>query len=176
RRAYHEFHRQEAELRRLQAAEGAEERDAALAAEKARRAAAEAEIVERERREREERKRGVELELEEERERRERVVGRVREVVERVGAVDLVDVAWAEGKDQVWIERVVRASGLMGQLARDGAKVLVTSRGWLVRVDRDIMERAYAEAEKFGETHGGKVGFDEFGGMLESAVRARAEV
>ncbi|KAF9695594.1 hypothetical protein EKO04_006470 [Ascochyta lentis] len=173
RRAYHEFHRQEAELRRLQAAEGAEERDAALAAEKARRAAAEAEIVERERREREERKREVEREVEEERERRERVVRSVREEVESVGAVDLVDVAWTEGKGRVWVERLVRASGVLGQLAREGAKVLVTSQGWLVRVDKEIMERAYAEAEKFGVVHGGKVGFAEFGGMLEKAVRER---
>ncbi|KZM20317.1 uncharacterized protein EKO05_0006975 [Ascochyta rabiei] len=176
RRAYHEFHRQEAELRRLQAAEGAEERDAALAAEKARRAAAEAEIVERERREREERKREVERELEEEQERRERVVRSVRDAVDSAGCVDLVDVAWTEGKDRVWVERLVRASGVLGQLAKDGAKVLITSQGWLVRVDKDIMERVYADAEKFGEARGGKVGFNEFGGMLERAVRARARV
>lgn len=174
RRAYHEFHRQEAELRRLQEAEGKDEREAALAAEKARRAAAEAEIMERERREREEVKREREREAEEEAERRERVVKVVREEVEARGAVDLVDVAWKEGKDQLWVERLVRASGLLAQLARDGAKVLITSRGWLVTVDKEVMERAYAEAEKFGDEHEGQVGFDDFGTMLERAVRARA--
>ncbi|KAF2624928.1 hypothetical protein BU25DRAFT_413104 [Macroventuria anomochaeta] len=175
RRAYHEFHRQEAELRRLQAAEGAEEREAALAAEKARRAAAEAEIVERERREREEVKRERERELQEEQERRERVVQVIKEEVETRGAVDLVDVAWKEGKDQLWVERLVRASGLLAQLLRDGAKMMVTSQGWLVRVDRNLLEQAYKEAEEFGEANEGKVGFEAFGDMLERAVRARAK-
>ena len=58
RRAYHEFHRQEAELRRLQEQEGAEEREAALTAEKARRAQVEEEIRERERDERGKTERG----------------------------------------------------------------------------------------------------------------------
>lgn len=175
RRAYHEFHRQEAELRRLQAAEGAEERDAALAAEKARRAAAEAEIVERERREREEVKREREREMQEEVERRERVVEEVRNEVERVGFVDLGDVAWREGKDLLWVERLVKASGVLTQLGRDGAKVLITSQGWLVRVDKETLQLAYKDAEAFGEANEGKVGFDDFGTMLERAVRARAK-
>lgn len=176
RRAYHEFHRQEAELRRLQAAEGAEERDAALAAEKARRAAAEAEIVERERREREERKRELEREQEEEQKRRERVVDDVREQAEKEGAVDLVDVAWKEGKDRVWVERLVRASGVLAKLAKNDAKVVITSHGWLVKVDKELMEKVYAEAERFGEGHEGKVGFGDFGAILERTVKARAKV
>ncbi|KAJ4325245.1 hypothetical protein N0V94_000767 [Neodidymelliopsis sp. IMI 364377] len=174
RRAYHEFHRQEAELRRLQAAEGAEERESALAAEKARRAAAEAAIVEKERKEREDRKREVEREQAEEQERRERVVREVRERVEAGGAVDLVDVAWREGKDQLWVERLVRASGVLAQLSRDGAQVMITSRGWLVRVDKELMQKAYKEAEAFGEIHAGKISFEEFGNILEKAVLARA--
>lgn len=173
RRAYHEFHRQEAELRRLQEAEGKEERDAALAAEKARRAAAEAEIVERERREREESKREREREADEEAQRRERVVACVREAVERRGACDFGDVAWKEGKDGLWVERIVRASGLLKQLESEGTLVMVTSRGWLVRVDREVLQLAYAEAEKFGDEHEGQVGFEDFGEMLERAVRSR---
>jgi len=173
RRAYHEFHRQEAELRRLQEAEGKEEREAALAAEKARRAAAEAEIVERERREREEVKREKEREADEEAQRRERVVRSVREGVEEKGAVDLVDIAWREGKDRVWVERLVRASGLLTQLGSQGMKVFITSPGWVVRVDGEILQQAYAEAEKFGHEHEGQVGFENFGVMLERAVRAR---
>ena len=175
RRAYHEFHRQEAELRRLQDAEGKEEREAALAAEKQRRAAAEAEIIERERREREERRKEVEREQQEEVERRGRVVQCVREEMVKVGCVDLVDVAWREGKDRAWVERLVKASGVLGQLVEDDSKVLITGQGWLVKVDRDILERAYKEADRFGEAHEGKVGFEEFGGMLERAVRERAE-
>jgi hypothetical protein len=175
RRAYHEFHRQEAELRRLQEAEGAEEREAALAAEKARRARIEAEIAERERAEREERKREVEKEQAEEAERRERVVQTVRQSVEDTGCVNLVDVAWAEGKDRVWVERLVRASGLLAQLQRDGAHAVITSQAWLVRVDAQLMQRAYAEAEAFGSKNAGKVSFAEFGSILEKVVLARAE-
>ena len=175
RRAYHEFHRQEAELRRLQEAEGAEEREAALAAEKARRARIEAVIAEREREEREERKREVEREQAEEAERRERVVQTVRQSVEDTGCVNLVDVAWAEGKDRVWVERLVRASGLLAQLQRDGTHAVITSQAWLVRVDAQLMQRAYAEAEAFGNKNAGRVSFAEFGSILEKVVLARAE-
>ncbi|KAF3050025.1 hypothetical protein E8E11_002826 [Didymella keratinophila] len=173
RRAYHEFHRQEAELRRLQEAEGRDERDAALATEKARRAAAEAEIREQERKEREATKVLREREQSEEQERRERVVQHVREELERRGAVDLAEAAYQEGKDRLWVERLVRASGLLAQAERQGGRVVITSRGWLVRVDREIMEMAYEEAEEAADRGEGKVGFGEFGEMLERAVRAR---
>lgn len=172
RRAYHEFHRQEAELRRLQEAEGRDEREAALAAEKARRAAAEAEIVERERKEREEVKREREREADEEQKRRERVVADVRQQLENRGAVDLGEAAWKEGKDQLWVERLVRASGLLSQ-GREGEKIMITSQGWLVRVDREVLEMAYKEAEEVGDRCEGKVGFEDFGEILERAVRAR---
>ncbi|OSS48753.1 hypothetical protein B5807_06856 [Epicoccum nigrum] len=173
RRAYHEFHRQEAELRRLQEAEGREEREAALAAEKARRAAAEAEIVERERRERERVKEEREKEAAEEAERRERVVRNVREGVEARGAVDLGALAWEEGKDTLWVERLVRASGVLKVLEGEGDKVVITRAGWVVRVDRELLRQASREAEVYGEGSSGHIGFGEFGGMLERAVRAR---
>lgn len=173
RRAYHEFHRQEAELRRLQDAEGRDERDAALAAEKARRGAAEAAIREEERRERERLKEERERELAEEQERRERCVQFVRQELEKRGAVDLAEAAYREGKDQVWVERLVRASGLLVQAERQGAKVVVTSRGWLVRVDKEAMEMAYRDAEAMGDRSEGKISFENFGEVLERAVRAR---
>ncbi|KAH7401192.1 hypothetical protein BKA66DRAFT_405876 [Pyrenochaeta sp. MPI-SDFR-AT-0127] len=175
RRAYHEFHRQEAELRRLQEQEGAEERDAALAAEKARRAQVEEEIREKERVEREARKRDQEREAQEENERRERVVKKVREETKSKGAVDLVDVAWAEGKDKIWVERLVRASGLLAQLQKDGTHVMITSHGWLVKVDQALVKQAYTDAEVYGNSHGGKVDFAEFGKILEKGVLARAK-
>lgn len=173
RRAYHEFHRQEAELRRLQEAEGRDEREALLAAEKARRSAAEAEIREQERKEREKVKEERDREIREEQERRERVVQYVREELERRGAVDLAEAAYSEGKDRLWVERLVRASGLLVQAERTGGKVVITSQGWLVRVDRKIMEMAYKEAEEAADRGEGKVGFGDFGEMLEKAVRAR---
>ena len=174
RRAYHEFHRSQAEQRRLAEEEGREEREAALAAEKARRAEIERELAD-EKREKQARKREEERrEAEEELRRRERVVERVKEEVVRKGAVDLVDVAIGEGKDRLWVERLVRASGMMGQMDRDGEKVMITGEGWLIKIDRDLMKTAYEEAVAFGDSRDGKVSFANFGGILEKAVRARA--
>ncbi|CAN9091965.1 unnamed protein product [Alternaria alternata] len=173
-RAYNEWLRSEAEMRRLQEAEGREEREAASAAEKARRAAVEEEIRERARQEREERKAEEKREAELEAARRERVVAFVREKMRQKGAVDLVDAAWNEGKDRLWVERLVKASGLMQQLQKEGGHVMITGQDWLVRIDSDIMEKAYAEAEQIGERSGGKVSFEEFGGIVERAVLGRA--
>jgi hypothetical protein len=173
-RAYNEWLRSEAEMRRLQEAEGREEREAASAAEKARRAAVEEEIRERARQEREERKAEEKKEAELEVARRERVVAFVRETMRNKGAVDLVDAAWAEGKDRVWVEKLIRASGLLQQLQKEGGHIMITGHDWLVRLDEDIMAKAYAEAEQLGERNGGKVGLEEFGGILERAVLARA--
>ncbi|KAF2247014.1 hypothetical protein BU26DRAFT_606059 [Trematosphaeria pertusa] len=175
RRAYHEFHRQEAELRRLREAEGREEREAALQAEKARRAEVEREIAEREKSERERKKEEERREQEEERERRDRVVQRVRREVGGKGAVDLVDLAWEEGKDKVWIEKLIRASGMLSQVEKAGSHTMITGDGWLVRIDAVLMQKAYADAVAFGDSNEGKVSFSELGGILEKAVRARVK-
>ena len=174
-RAYNEWLRQEAEIRRRQEDEGREEREAALTLERERRAAAEEVIRAKEREEREALKREREREADEEAERRERVVSYVKSRIEEVGCVDLVEAAWKEGKDRVWVERLVRASGLLSQLQRDGSRVLLTGRDWLVRIDQQIMDKAYAEAERFGQEHGGKVGFEDFGSILENVVLQSVE-
>jgi len=103
------------------------------------------------------------------------VVRRCRDEVQRRGCVDLVDEAWKEGKDRVWAERLIRASGLLAQLQKEGVQLLITGHGWLVMVDAELVERAYAEAEAYGSGNAGKVSFAEFGGILEKAVLARAE-
>lgn len=176
RRAYHEFHRQEAELRRQREAEGKEEREALLAAKKARRAEAEELIREKEREERELRKEEERREQEEERARRERVVVKVRQELSHTGAVNLVELAWAEGKDRLWIERLVRASGLLSQMSDlPQLHTMITEAGWAVRIDANLMRDAYADAVGFSNKNGGKVSFTEFGDILEKAVRARAK-
>ncbi|KAH7080997.1 hypothetical protein FB567DRAFT_551761 [Paraphoma chrysanthemicola] len=175
RRAYHEFHRQEAELRRLREQEGAAEREAEIAAEKNRRAKIEAEIMEKEREERMKRKDEERREIEEEQARRDRVVSRVKDEVQRNGFVDLLAEARKEGKDKMWVLKLVRASGLLAQLSVGGAKAMITGEGWLVRLDEEVMRQAYAEAEKFGAKNGGNVGFEELGGFMERAVRMRAK-
>lgn len=176
RRAYHEFHRQEAELRRLQDQEGREEREAAAQLERQRRKEIEESIIKKEREEREARKREMERDAEDEIERRDRVVWIVRDVVGRHGAVDLVDVAWKEGKDKEWVEKLVRASGVLEKMQREGVRLMITKDGWLVRIDGSIMEKAYAEAEAFGKKNGGKISFEDLGGFMEKAVLARTKV
>ena len=175
RRAYHEFHRQEAELRRLQEREGAEEREAALAAERERRALVEEQIREKEREEREKRKEEERREAEQEVERRERVVSRCRDDLKRRGAVDLVDIAWTEGKDKLWIERLVRASGLLTQLREGGTHIMITGHGWLVSVDGELMQQAYATAAARANAHGDRISVSELGSIIEEAVLARAD-
>lgn len=175
RRAYHEFHRQEAELRRLQEAEGATEREAILTAERERRARIEEEIREKEREERDKVKKEREREADEENMRRERVILAVREGIHGLGAVDLVNEAWKEGKDRVWIERVVRASGLLGQVQRDGSHAMITTQGWFVKIDAELMEKAYAAAVSFGDQQDGKVSFSDFGSILETVIMARTK-
>jgi hypothetical protein len=175
RRAYHEFHRQEAELRRLREQEGAEEREAELAAERERRAKIEADIAAKEREERSRRKEEERKEAEEENERRERVVNRVRREVTQRGCVDLLEEGRREGKDRMWVLKLVKASGLIAQLSTEGGKAIITGDGWLVRVNQEIMAQAYRDAEAFGAKNGGRIGFEELGGFMESAVRARAK-
>ncbi|KAF2749407.1 hypothetical protein M011DRAFT_456884 [Sporormia fimetaria CBS 119925] len=175
RRAYHEFIRQQAEQRRQEEAEGREEREAALAAEKARRAEAERAIEERNREERQSKKEQERRELEEEWERRDRAIAKVRTLLEEAGAVNLEDIAWAEQKDWLWIARLVKASGILNQNQdSDGeTHTMITSEGWLVRLDAALMQQVYAEAVELGNAQDGKVGFDEFADILEDAVLAR---
>lgn len=181
RRAYHEFHRQEAELRRLREAEGAEEREAEAATERERRRVIEAEIAEKEREERVRRKEEAQRELDEENERRERVIDSVRREVTQRGCVDLLASARKEGKDRTWVLKLVKASGVLQQLEGQGGlgetkrKVLITGDGWLVRLDEEIMAQAYRDAETYALKNGGRVGLGEMGGILERAVLARAK-
>lgn len=178
RRAYHEFHRSQAEQRRLAEAAGREEREKALAEEKARRADKERVIAEKMRIEREKRKEEERREVEEERERRERAISRVREEMERKGAVNLGQLALQEGKDNVWIEKLVRASGLIEKVTKEkeGSKVLITGESWLVRIDAELMRGAYAEAVIQGKkTMDGRVSFAHFGEILQKAVLARSQ-
>lgn len=175
RRAYHEFHRQEAELRRLQEQEGAEEREAEAAAERERRSRIEAEIAAKEKEERAKRKEEAQREQEEENDKRERVLANVRREIRQRGCVDLLAEARKESKDRMWVLKLVKASGIISQLSNAGSKVMITGDGWLVKVDEEIMAQAYRDAEAFGARNGGRVGFEEMGGFMERVVRARAK-
>ncbi|KAF2466347.1 uncharacterized protein BDR25DRAFT_306167 [Lindgomyces ingoldianus] len=176
RRAYHEFHRQQAEIRRQAEAAEKEEREAELYAEKARRAEVEREIAERERLGREKRKEDEKREADAELRRRERALDTVRGEVERYGVVNLSEVARAEGKSSMWIDKLVRASGIVGSLQRPerGEHTIHTGGMWIVRIDKEIMREVYANAAVHGEKHRGKISFADFGSIIEEAVEARA--
>lgn len=177
RRAYHEFQRSQGDAQRAREAAEAEARAVTEAAERARRAAAEAEVRERERVEREKRRMVEEEERRREMRKREDVVAGLRREVEERGAVDVGDVARGVGESREWVERLVRASGILGEKRDGGEVVILTGGGWVVRVDREMMERVYtvaAENEKVGDAEG-KVGLQELGGLLEKMVRGRAD-
>ncbi|KAF2740736.1 hypothetical protein EJ04DRAFT_164321 [Polyplosphaeria fusca] len=173
RRAYFEFHRAQAEQRKQEEARDAPEREAALAAVKARRAEVEREIADAERARRERRKEEERAEQRDEVERRERVLGRVREEVDEFGAVDIEVLAEEEGRSKEWVEKLVRAAGVVHSGGEKGAHIMITGGGWLVRIDEDVMRKAYMEAIAFGDKNGGKISFGQMGGLLEKAMRAR---
>jgi len=179
RRAYNEFVRSQGESQRAAEAADAQEREAELTAERARRAAAETEVRAREARTREERREKERIEREEEMGRRERAVGIVRAelggargicelegVVERVGG----------GVDRAWVEKLVRASGMLGVGVEDGGEVtMLTERGWVVRVGRSDMEemQRVALGPLMVLDEAGRVSYDQLGGVLENVLKSR---
>lgn len=169
RRAYHEFHRQEAEVRRQRDAEDAEEREEALLEEKRRRAVIEMEVEEKQRKEREERRVKEEAERARELARREEVVRRVREGVEARGYVDLRTL---EGEEE-YVRGLVRSSGILGERRTESGTVevrILTTGGWVVRIDQKTMDEAYKRALRSNK---GAVSLEELGTILEETVKGR---
>jgi hypothetical protein len=170
RRAYHEFMRSQGEAQRARDAEGAEEREAQLAAERARRAAKEAEVEAKRAKEREEKRLKEEKARDEEIQRRERAVRLTREELENRLVVDLEDVARRIGGNvgREWVEGLVRASGLL--LESQGQHTMITSNGWVVRVEREDMETLYREAATAADETDGTVAYADLGGKLETLL------
>lgn len=171
RRAYHEFMRSQGEAQRARDAEGAEEREAQLAAERARRAAKEAEVETKRAKEREEKRLKEEKAREEEIQRRERAVQLAREELETRRVVDLEDVARRiDGNvGREWVERLVRASGLLLE-SQGQTRIMITSNGWMVRVEREDMEALYREAATSAEETDGTVAYVGLGAKLEKIL------
>ena len=69
--------------------------------------------------------------------------------------VNLLDVAWEEGKDLLWMERLVRASGMLGQIEKEneGVKVIVTKSGWAVWLDAKLMREAIRLVHRRSSNH-----------------------
>ena len=73
----------------------------------------------------------------------------------------------------MWVGKLVRASGLLSQHSAPGRHILVTEGGWVVRIDADLMKEVYATAASFGDANEGTCSFEQFGSILEDAVRLR---
>ena len=171
RRAYHEFMRSQGEAQRARDAEGAEEREAQLAAERARRAAKEAEVEAKRAKEREEKRLKEEKVREAELQRRERAVQLAREELETRQVVDLEDVARRIGGNvgREWVEGLVRASGLLLE-SQGQSRTMITSNGWMVRVEREDMETLYREAATAVNETDGTVAYADLGAKLEKIL------
>lgn len=172
RRAYNEFLRQQGEAQRARDAEGAEEREKILAAERERRRAAEAAYEARQAKEREARKRREEESRLEEIRRREQVVKMVREELEGSGSCDLWKVAERVGGDvdEDWVEEVLRRSSTL--LGRSGdALTMVTERGWVVRVTAADMAAVYrAAVDDKVASEDGVVQYDQLARLIERQI------
>lgn len=174
RRAYHEFVRSQAEAQRAREAEGAAEREAELFEEKRRRAVAEAALEERRVREREERRERERRGREEEARAQREALGAVRRGLE--GARGLVEVremvGRREGEGREWLERLLRAGGVVGRgREADGCVRMVTAGGWVVRVEEGDMQMAWKRAAGL---HKAKVTYKDLGEALEEVLLSRA--
>ena len=173
RRAYHEFMRSQGEAQRARDAEGAAERDAALAAEKERRRVAAAALDAKKAKEREERRVREEQDRVAELKRRELAVSIVKDELAARNMSDLFRVAEQVGGDvdEEWVGAILNAAGVIGR--KGNTMTMVTSMGWVVRVTEEQMASLYIAAAEngMGDEHG-KVEMDDLGAVLETLLRA----
>lgn len=177
RRAYNEFMRSQGEAQRARDAEGAVEREAEQNAERERRRAAAAVVEAKKAKEREQRKERERAERENEISRRDEVLGMVRRELEESGTVNLFDVAGRMGgdADEVWVERILNAGGVLGW-SPDGERLtLILSTGWVARVSRHDMQQVYQRAASTKKADSkGRVSFEDVGGLLEAVLKERS--
>lgn len=174
-RAYNEFMREQGEAERAEWASTAKEREEKLEEERKKRADREQKIKDKERKEREGRK------MREEEERREeldavRDAGKiVREGLEVDGFVRIEDLAARVQRDNAWAERLVRREGVLRIRFVDGKKevTMLTARGFVVRVDEDMMKMVYERAAIKGANGNGKIGWDDLGSVIQKVVTDR---
>lgn len=175
RRAYNEFMRSQGEAQRAQEAEGAAEREAALAVEKERRRAAAAAYEAKKAKEREQKREAERKQREEEIRSRELAVSLVRDALDDDGMCDLFKVARQVGGDvdEEWVERILRASDVVGM--KDGVLTMITSVGWAVRVSQQDVRQLYENAAVQDVSDAsGAISYDQLGGMFETILKERA--
>lgn len=175
RRAYNEFMRSQGDAQRAEEAKGAAEREAAIAAEKERRKAAAAVVEAKKAKEREQKREAERKQREEEMKSRELAINLVREALDSDGLCDLFKVAKQVGgdADEEWVERILRASDLVGM--KDGVLTMITSVGWAARVSQQDVRQLYENAATQDVSdESGAVGYDRLGSMFETILRERA--
>ncbi|PPJ49769.1 hypothetical protein CBER1_02858 [Cercospora berteroae] len=174
RRAYHEFQRSQGDAQRAKDAEGAAEREAAQAAEVARRKATEAKLEEKKAKEREKRREQERREREEQIALRERAIEFVKEALEERRMCNLFDVGRQIGGDfdEVSLEKILNAAGVTGKSKNGDVVTMVTSTGWVVRVRKEDMEKAYENAADTGEKD---INWEEFGEILRKTLLEAVE-
>ncbi|CZT18866.1 uncharacterized protein RCC_04711 [Ramularia collo-cygni] len=179
RRAYNEFMRSQGEAQRARDAEGAAEREAEQNAERERRRAAAAVVEAKKAKEREERKERERTAHENEINRRDEVLGMVRRELDESGTSNLIDVAGRMGgdADEIWVERILNAGGVLGW-SPDGERLtLVLSTGWVARVGRRDMQQVYKRAASTGAADSkGRISYGEFGRLLEVVLREQPHI
>lgn len=174
RRAYNEFMRSQGDAQRAQEAEGAAEREAALAVEKERRRAAAAAFEAKKAKEREQKREVERKKREEEIRARELAEALVRDALDADGMCDLFKVARQVGGDvdEEWVERVLRASDVVGM--KDGVLTMITSVGWAVRVNQQDVRQLYENAAvQDVSDESGAISYDQLGGMFETILKER---
>jgi hypothetical protein len=175
RRAYNEFMRSQGDAQRAEEAKGAAEREAAIAADKERRKAAAAVVEAKKAKEREQKREAERKQREEEMKSRELAIRLVREALDDEGLCDLFKVAKQVGGDvdEEWVERILRASDLVGM--KDGVLTMITSVGWAARVSQQDVRQLYENAATQDVSdESGAVGYDRLGSMFETILRERA--
>ena len=175
RRAYNEFMRSQGDAQRAEEAKGAAEREAAIAAEKERRKAAAAVVEAKKAKEREQKREAERKQREEEMKSRELAIKLVREALDDDGLCDLFKVARQVGgdADEEWVERILRASDLVGM--KDGVLTMITSVGWAARVSQQDVRQLYENAATQDVSdESGAIGYDRLGSMFETILRERA--
>ena len=175
RRAYNEFMRSQGDAQRAEEAKGAAEREAAIAAEKERRKAAAAVVEAKKAKEREQKREAERKQREEEMKSRELAIKLVREALDNDGLCDLFKVARQVGgdADEEWVERILRASDLVGM--KDGVLTMITSVGWAARVTQQDVRQLYENAATQDVSdESGAIGYDRLGSMFETILKERA--
>ena len=172
--------RSQGEAQRAREAEGAAERETLLAAERERRRAAEIALEAQKVRDRDARREREERERRELARRTEVVLSTVRAALEDKegggGMCDLFSLARGLGDDvdEEWVERIIRAGGMLGKSKDGSAVTMITGMGWCVRISREDMGRVYEVALERGVgDEDGRIGNEALGGLLEEVLRGK---